>query len=382
MRIAESYFDDVDSSHLDVYLGLHEYHEGNIFVELDGVPLLRNRTTHELLLPVKTKAMIEYFAKEARKAGEAGIKLRPKALGSRRYKFCEKFEFKYSQIDHEFIPGLVRPWDDGFLTPVFFNIALLNKYSQDPRYRLDLFSETYGTIYASGWVISFGINRNKRVVMWLGDIDSLPDDEKYFLRSENVDSDHDLHSEFYEEQINVQFSDRSKQNELLHLRKSLNDLFNLKYGQGLFVLEGEVATVISNMTRPVFWEEKHVGPAIESLNRIFVESINSSFLKKTIKEKDSTRDVKSAGSMKTLQAWLETVLSQSEHTDIAMPFYVLYDFRVVCSHLLSIEKRVDMMQSVNSRLGLDSDNRNLELIYDELIRALSQSILRIKDCLE
>jgi len=40
------------------------------------------------------------------------------------------------------------------------------------------------------------------------------------------------------------------------------------------------------------------------------------------------------------------------------------------------------MQSVNSRLGLDSDNRNLELTYDELLNALSQSILRIQGCLE
>lgn len=382
VRIAQSYFDDADSSPLDVYFGLHHYQEGDIFVELDGVPLLKNRNTHELLLPLKTKIMVDHFVKKAIVAGERGVMLRPKALGSKRYLFCKKLDFKYSQIDHEFIPGLMRPWNDGFLTPVFFNIAVLNKYSQDPRYKLDLFSETYGTIRAKHWTISFGINRSKRVIMWLGDIDALPEDEQYFLRSENVDSDHDLHSEFYEAQIDVVFSDRSKQNELLHLRKSLNDLSNDKLGQGLFVLEGEVSTVINNLTRPVFWEERHVSTAIESLNRVFVESINSGFLKKAVKDKDSTRDIKSAGSLKTLQAWLEVVMGQSAHADLTLPFYVLYDFRIVCSHLLSVEKQAEMMRSVNSRLGLDPDNRDLELIYDGLISALSQSILRIKDCLE
>lgn len=382
MRIAQSYFDDADSSPLDVYLGSHQYHNGDIFVELDGVPLLKNRNTDELLLPPMTKVMVDHYIKKAIEAGERGISIRPKALGSKRYTLCEKFNFKYSQIDYEFIPGLMRPWDDGFLTPVFFSIAVLNKYSQDPRYKLDLFSETYGTIDAKDWTIAFGINRNKRVIMWLGDIDALPEDEQYFLRSENIDSDHDLHSEFYEAQIDVVFSDRSKQNELLHLRKSLNDLFNDKHGQGLFVLEGEVATVINNLTRPVFWEERHVGPAIESLNRVFVESINLAFLKKAVKDKDSTRDLKSTGSLKTLQAWLEVVMGQSAHANLALPFYVLYDFRIVCSHLLSVDKQAEMMQSVNTRLGLDPANRDLELIYDALINALSQSIQQIKGCLE
>lgn len=382
MRIAQSYFDDVDSSPLDVCFGLHQYHEGDIFVELDGVPLLKNRNTQELLLPVKTQALVDYFVKKAIEAGERGVTLRPKALGSKRYALSEKFNFKYSQIDYEFIPGLMRPWDDGFLTPVFFNIAALNKYSQDPRYKLDLFSETYGTIHAKDWTIAFGINRNKRVIMWLGDIDALPEDEQYFLRSENVDSDHDLHSEFYEAQIGVVFSDRSKQNELLHLRKSLNDMFNEKYGEGLFVLEGEVATVINNLTRPVFWEVRHVAPAIESLNRVFVESINLGFLKKAVKDKDSKRDIKTTGSLKTLQAWLEVVLAQSAHADLTMPLYVLYDFRIVCSHLLSAEKQAETMQSVNIRLGFDPANQDLELIYDALINALTQSIQRIKACLE
>ncbi|WP_115584984.1 hypothetical protein [Xanthomonas arboricola] len=382
MRIAQSYFDDTDSSPLDVYLGSHQYHDGDIFVELDGVPLLKNRNTEELLLPPMTKAMVDHYVNKAIEAGERGISIRPRALGSKRYTLCDKFNFKYSQIDYEFIPGLMRPWNDGFLTPVFFNIAVLNKYSQDPRYKLDLFSETYGTIDAKDWNIAFGINRNKRVIMWLGDIDALPEDEQYFLRSENIDSDHDLHSEFYEAQIDVVFSDRSKQNELLHLRKSLNDLFNEKHGQGLFVLEGEAATVINNLTRPIFWEERHVGPAIESLNRVFVESINIAFLKKAVKDKDSTRDLKSAGSLKTLQAWLEVVMGQSAHADLALPFYVLYDFRIVCSHLLSVDKQAEMMQSVNTRLGLDPANRDLELIYDALISALTKSILRIKGCLE
>jgi len=377
MRVAKRYFDETDASPLDLYLGSHVFFVDDICVELEGVPLLQNRATKELLLPVKSKVLIEYFAKRAEEGGQTGILLKPKSLGAKRYAFCEKFDFKYSQIDHEFIPGLTRPWDDGFLTPVFFNMAVLNKYSQDPRYRLDLFSETYGTIYAQEWTISFGINRGKRVMMWLGDIASLPEEEQYFLRSENVDSDHDLHSEFYEAQIDVQPSPPSKQQDLLHQRKALNDLFNKKFGDGLFVLEGEVASVIANLTRPVFWEEKHVAPAIESLNRILVESVNSGFLKRAVKDAGSSKELKSAGGLKTLQAWIEVVAGRADHADIVLPFFVLYDFRVFCSHLLPADKRNEMIQSINARLRFQEGNHDFEAVYDRLIEALFESIGRI-----
>jgi hypothetical protein len=378
MRVAKRYFDETDASPLDLYLGSHVFFVDDIQVELEGVPLLQNRTTKELLLPVKSKLLIEFFAEKADEDGQTGILLKPKRLGTKRYAFCEKFDFKYSQIDHEFIPGLTRPWEDGFLTPVFFNTAVLNKYSQDPRYRLDLFSETYGTIRAREWTISFGINRGKKVMMWLGDIASLPEEEKYFLRSENVDSDHDLHSEFYEAQIDVQPSPPSRQHTLLRQRKALNDVFSSKFGDGLFVLEGEVASIIANLTRPVFWEEKHVAPAIESLNRVFVESINSGFLKRAIKDAGSSKDLKSAGGLKTLQAWIEVALGRSNHADIMLPLFVLYDFRVFCSHLLPTDKRNEMIRSINARLGFQEGNRDFEVVYDRLIEVLLESICRIE----
>jgi len=382
MRVAERYFDEVDASPLDLYLGSHMFFFGDIRVELEGVPLLQNRTTMELLLPVKSRVLIEYFAKKAEEEGQTGILLKPKSLGAKRYAFCEKFEFKYSQIDHEFIPGLTRPWNEGLLTPVFFSMAVLNKYSQDPKYRLDLFSETYGTILAKEWTISFGINRGKKVIMWLGDIASLPEDEQYFIRSENVHSDHDLHSEFYEAQIDVQPSPPSKQHELLHQRKALNDLFNKKFEEGLFVLEGEVASVIANLTRPVFWEEKHVAPAIQSMNRVFVESINSGFLKRAAKEAGSSKDLKNAGGLKTLQTWIEVALGRADHADIMLPFFVLYDFRVFCSHLLSADRRNEMIQSINTRLGFQEGHSDFEVVYDRLIEALLDSIARIDMAIE
>lgn len=375
---AQRYFDEKTGEKLSLWFGEYEISVNDISVSMHGVPLLQNRSTGEIHFPDKTKLMIEYFVSEAIKNDKTGIWLSPKNLDKKRFSFAEKYDFKYSQIDYEYIPGLVRPWDDGFLTPVYFNISVLNKYSQNPDYKLDLFSETYGNIsYKDEWIVSFGVNKSNKVILWLGDIDKLHDSEKYYLRSENVDSDHDIQSEFYDAQIDVKFSDPSKQSSAFHKRKELNEkvLANLSFD--LYMLEGEVSEVISNLHRPVFWEDKHVSPVIESFNRVFVESINIKAIKADIKQANINADTKNKGSLKIFQLWLEERLDCDNASDLMSPFYVLYDFRIMTCHLQPSKKRKETLKSINVRLGIDENNTDYESIYDGIICKLSSSYASI-----
>jgi len=379
----QRYFDVDTGTPLHIYLKQHEINVGGVNVYLDGVPLLINENTGHIHLPNKTKEMIAFFVSKAIEQGQSGIELSPKELGKKRYKFAEKFNYKYSEIDYGYIPGLIRPWDEGFLTPVFFKPSVLNKYSQHPEYKLNLFSETYGNIETGEWIIAFGLNRNKKVIMWLGDIDGLPEDEKYYLRSENVSSDHDIHSEFYDAQIDVTPSERSRKNHLFHVRSELNNLVSMAHGHPLFVLDGEVSNIIENLDRPVFWEAKHVSPVIEALNRVFVESINVKKLKASIKAVDPEVDVKSKASLKVCQLWLQKCLSSTQHSELMSSFYVLNDYRVLLCHLLPDEKRKDMLAFINKRLSMDEENVDNELIFDRLIDELIESnnqIMRLINC--
>lgn len=374
----QRYFDESTGEELSMWFGPHDFFVDEISVSLNGVPLLRNERTGEIHFPNKTKHMIAHFVEEAKKKNKPHIMLSPKNLEHKRFAFAEKFEFQYSQVDYGYIPGLIRPWDEGFLTPVFFNISVLNKYSQHPDYKLDLFSETYGNIsYKDEWIISFGVNKNNKIIIWMGDIDTLPDNEKYYLRSENIPSDHDIHSEFYDAQIEVQFSDPSKQSQTFHLRKELNDFVLGQLSFDLYTLDGEVSEVISNLHRPVFWEDKHVGPVIESFNRIFVESINSRAIKSDIKSINQGAETKNKGSLKLFQLWLEERLSCENVSDLMCPFYVLYDFRIITCHLQSSDKRAEILKSINTRIGIEENNANYELIFDAIISMLSSSYAQI-----
>ena len=124
----QRYFEEETGEPLDLCFDYHEIEYEGITIKMEGVPLLKNSKTEEIYYPNKTKQLILYFVNEAKKKGQPTVILKPKERVVH-YPFAQKFDFKYSHIDYEYIPGLTRPWDEGFLTPVFFNIGVLNKYT-------------------------------------------------------------------------------------------------------------------------------------------------------------------------------------------------------------------------------------------------------------
>lgn len=377
LRECQSYFDKNTGEKLSLSFEPYSLSIKNISIRLDGVPLLKNKSNGNICFPDKTKKIIFDTIEEMKKINKEQVTIKPRQLEDKRYDYAKKISFLYSSIDYEYIPGLIR-LNDGFLVPVYFNISVLNKYSQHPDYKLNLSSETYGNIsYKQDWEISFGINNNKKVIIWLGDIDTLPESEQYYLRSENIDSDHDIHSEFYDAQIELQFSQPSKQTTAFHLRDELNKKILSSLNFDLYMLEGEVSEIFKNLDRPIFWEEKHVKPVIESLNRIFVESFNIKAVKEDLKSIDENIKIKSLGSNKIFQLWLQHRLKIENSSDLICPFFVLYDFRVATNHLQSSAKKEEMMTGINKRLNLDENNENYEVIYDALIEMLVSSYSEI-----
>jgi hypothetical protein len=63
-----------------------------------------------------------------------------------RFGYCGSVELKYDSLDYYYIPGLERPHDSGFLTPVFFSIEILPYFQAHPGYVVNFASDTYGTI--------------------------------------------------------------------------------------------------------------------------------------------------------------------------------------------------------------------------------------------
>lgn len=376
----QSYFSN-EGADLALCFDYHEFSMDGVLVKSDGLPLLKDEVKGAYFLPDLLKPILARLVSEAKSQSLAEISITPpQGFGSERYSFCEGYPFRYSALDYNFIPGLRRPFNTGFLTPVFFNMDVLNKYSQNPQYRLDIFSSTYGSIEkGTEWNIQFGVNKEKKVIMWLGDIAALPQSEIYYLLSENVDSDHDIHSEFYNAQIDVKWSAPSIETRTFRLRKTISDLVLKIYGVPLNMLEGEVSNVIENLGKPIFWEDKHVSPVVEALNRIFVESINVKELKTVIRNQNRNAVFDKKGSLKIVTEWFGETLGINNSASIMCPFYVLYDFRVMVCHLQSDDTKDGQREKINERLGLSLENESYENIYDALFVSLERSLIAISD---
>lgn len=285
------------------------------------------------------------------------------------YKFSD-VPFLVDADDYYYFPGLYRPFDIGFLTPLFFNSRVLSKFDTLPNYRVRFASQSYGTIEMEEDYISFGINRQGRVIMWLGDVAGLPESEQFYLRSENVESDHSIASEFYDGQIECKFTDPPAEAIAIKTRSEFAKAFEAEFGVELYHLDEELIGVIASLTPPVVDTEKERKHIFDSLNRIFVESINNAKLEKLLKRLGATAT--SNGSLKRLQAVIETKDSSGKVADLLKPFFVTYDLRLAYSHLTSASRREELLSTSMTRLGVAAD---IELpdLYGALLRQLIEA---------
>lgn len=288
---------------------------------------------------------------------------------------AEKVKFLYDRDDYYFIPGLVRPWKKGFLTPVFFNIEVLLKYIHHPQYGLDIGADTFGYIYKGDeHYISFGINENNKVIMWLGDIIDLNVEEQFYLRSENIPSDHSIGSEFYEAQIEVRWAEASAEGKMLKKRLEFNEKVRDNYNLAVAQLDTETLRVAKNIRKLLVNTNDAFKDLIIPLNELFVEAINNKDISKDLKQKypELKEELKGKKGIKLLQLWLEKNTTGIDVNVEIAPLFVLYDLRLVSAHLYSDDSREELLESCCTRLGLEGTERNYIMIANTLIGKLDE----------
>lgn len=125
-----------------------------------------------------------YFEMKKRKSAYCRLTLR----NDIKFSYAEEINYKYDSRDL-YIPRIGADLDPthpkGFSCPVYFDRKVLNAFFTDDEYELDFFSETYGSIAKLGkngwkyeWNIVFGINKNNKVIMFLGDLEQIKKDDR------------------------------------------------------------------------------------------------------------------------------------------------------------------------------------------------------------
>jgi len=338
---------------------------------IDKLPMLVCPNCGETYFPLRTRIQLRGIIEEAKKRGVDTFRgKRNGSTGNEKFDFCKNVNFDYDSTDYITIPALYRPFNKGALTPVFFKKEVLQKFGSDPNYTLEQGSNTYGTIYHPHGYISYGITRNNKVICWLCDLDELPEEEQKYFSSFNIPSDHDIASEFYAAQIEVQWGSHSNENQLFENIKLVNKKCKKNFGFEIF--KENDPQKLQDITRPIFWDEKNVQPVVNSLNKTCIESINQDVLKSDISKKEPDFDLGGLRGLKLLEKYISINFPQLNAEQVMKPFYVLYDFRKVLSHDTGSDEE-KILKSCYERMGI-SPETGFEGLYDSIVSECGKSL--------
>jgi len=291
--------------------------------------------------------------------------------------------FKFDINDHNNDPKLFRLG----LVPVFFKKGCLNKYFTEPEYKCSL-NETYGTIDHDEFDIPFGINKNKRVIMWLCDVEKLPEEElgdefldktedellkeQSYLYSFNINSDHDIESQFYDAQILKKFPDPIIEVEILMQKTKINKIFNKKFGFNLFKNTfqdddiDEVLKQVEKYSKIIMNQKEHLESFSKDWNDTLIEDINKENLIEFLKSQniETEKDGNKLGEVKLLEKLIQKEITEE---NIITPYFILRDLRIYSAH----KKCKVELSDILKRLLLDkSDVNDFELIYKTLLKKI------------
>lgn len=296
------------------------------------------------------------------------------------FPFYDYLGFEYNPLDYYFIPGLRRDWDDGYLTPVFFDRSVLLHYNNHPNYSVKLTSFSSGNIYQQGkrmfsW--GFGMNRSGLLFMWLGDLGKDFDkenerDRKRFLAS-NVASDHDIVSKFYFSQIPYTIEDAFQESDnevkIFALKNEFDE--QIKRDFKFDIAKIDIDRLAEYYRPPILEDREQIFNAYLSLTKYLIESLQVDEMKKVLVERGvSEKELKGLGSLKVFERFVSIALQLPDERTIMTPLYVLYDLRLLQGHL-AISSFDEKYDSCKQRLDADitiSDLDFFRVVVEKLIQ--------------
>jgi len=360
---------DECGSYLDLHFSVYKETISGVKLCIYDLPVLRCVDCSREYLPELTRFAIIEKHREALENHQETVNVKRRKT-NKNFHLCT-VPFKYDSDDYYYIPGLSREQDDGYLTPVFFNKEVLLKYDESPDYQLVFCSSSYGDIFKNDqYSIPFGLNKNGKVIMWLGDIAELPEHEQFYLLSENIDSDHSVGCEFYDGQIDCIFPELSIEDKLFKARSEFLNSVSKRYGVKISHLDEEVIDLARSLNKPLVDTQRVSRHVADSLNKIYIESFDMDSLKRLVVSLDGNpRELRS---LKLLQMLMELISPNEDIRSIMAVFFVLYDFRIANLHISSHSRYQNELSDVKDRLELPL-HAGLAEIYNSILVGLTES---------
>ena len=250
--------------------------------------------------------------------------------------------FKYDFLDYYCIPWLFRDFsNDWHLTPVFFEKELLLHYNNHPDFKVNLSSySSWGIDYKWESFLTwwFGINKNDKLFMRLGDLydlfkDWAYQDELHRFRASNIESDHEVVSDYYFNQIEVNFTDSDNEKKIFSLFNMFNKKIRKRFGFDIFNVD--ISSLDLWYKPPILDEKNQVFNSYSQLSKFLVETIAVWNIKEFLREQDTIdkSTLKGKGWLKLLEIFVNSILDVDKSLNVLCPLFVLYDLRILSDHL-------------------------------------------------
>lgn len=353
-------------------------------LEFEDLPLLKCKHCGNLYLTQYAKKIIGGCYRQLKERNQNMVKSRYNGYRIK-YNYCVEADFLYDHRDYESIPGLFIDYEHstpGFLQPVYFKREALIAFVANPIYDVDIFSETYGkiakfnntnSVYKYEWIVPIGFNTNGRLVIWLGDIDTMDRTSQLLLKAYNIESDHLLiDSEFYKAQMNCIFSQPSIEKQIIQSKNRFITNIKKKYNIDLEHLNDQNREIENNLQRPVGYGTLELFQVINAFRRHLIEGIDVNGLRSLYEllysASERTSGYEDFGTIKLTDKILTKLDPSASKTNIIGPLYVLNDYRTILDHSIGSGEE-DLKQNIIDTLGVESF-QNQEDIYLKEIEGL------------
>lgn len=178
-----------------------------------------------------------------------------------------------------------------FLTEVYFDKSVLDKYKSNPKKHSISDSDISEN---DSWNIPFCINEQEKVIAWLGDLGRLPNSEQKYWKAFNIRPRGKIEKRFHDRQIIGRFTDYSRiESKLIPTMDILNELIDKKFGEILFKeLSEDEKEIYNTFIIPTNRSITEYQAFLMKLSKIVAESINTNLIKK-IMQKNLSPDISS-----------------------------------------------------------------------------------------
>jgi hypothetical protein len=199
--------------------------------------------------------------------------------------------------------------------------------------------------------------------------------EIQYLELNNLDSDGNIKSEFYDAQINIEFTHPIREVELILFKTKLSKLTTELFGFSLYKTTEcdvmEIVSLCSKFKRIEFDSEDDIKRFLSYWNEELIEDLNVAELKKVLTENGVSMESGNKG-LKLLEKFLKNVLKIENN--IIAPLYYLYDLRLWADHR-EMQSHYD---NVLTKLAI-SQTSTFSHVYNTLVLSIYELDKKLND---